>query len=215
MATIIKRGRPMGTRQRRLNFRQVKQVQKIVDSNKQLKRVYGDITVSTLVTTGSLTELTVISKGDENFERDTDRIRLLKAEVELGILNQQVTPGNVRLMLVRSKVGPLVAGDFPTSQSGTPDFDKMQVYHDRLYSIHDSASSVAGDAPNGGATIHRIIMSKSFKTSKIPHLNVIYDTDESATAAQDNPIYLWMWASQSSNGVNVRGRTIIKWFDKD
>lgn len=56
-----------------LNFKQVKQVQKIINKNKQLKHVYISA-ASTISTTGVLKEFTTVTEGDNFNNRDGDKI---------------------------------------------------------------------------------------------------------------------------------------------
>lgn len=192
--------------QRKLNNRQVRQVQKIVEGNKQIKRLNTSVN-GTFTTTGDLYELTAIAKSNTNLTRDSDRINLLQAELEVGFYSDTAGYKQLRIMMVRGKYGPLVLADFPDIVT-TPDYDKMQVYHDRVYTIGPGSTNF------DSSVIHRVNLKKQFKNRKVPHLNVIYDTDVSATAAQDNPIYIYFIQS-SANAITSSGYGSIKWFDKD
>lgn len=164
---------------RGLNFKQVKQVQKIVNKNKRYK-TYQRIITTEGNTTGDLREFTNNSIGNSQDQRENQTIFVHRIKFQMSIINDGVY--NVyRVLVVRSKQGALALADMP-AYSGAPDLDKMQVYYDRLVSSY---------APNTQPpTI--LGMTHKFKTKKIPHLKVGYDTNTSATDAQENALYLFI-----------------------
>lgn len=197
------------TTRRGLNFKQVKQVQKIVNANKALKQTYTALNANISSNTPSLFELTEITEGDDFNTRDSDSINLQTAKVDLVAYASESLNGNsvIRLMLVRGKFGPLTVSDMPSSVNAEPDLDKIQVYHDQVYTLNDVS---------GPANINGIRWYKSFKNKKVPHMKVEYDDDTSASEAQKNPIYVFAISNQLSTGnppaINGFGR--VKWFDR-
>ncbi len=189
-------------RGRKLNFRQVKQVQKIINSNKKLKSKWTFFNNLDMDIAGTLLEITAIPEGDDFNQRDTDKILVQSVKVQTTTRNG-VTPGpqNNRIMLVRAKQGTLVIADMP-SVSEEPDQDKMQVLYDEIIGYND----VDFDP------LQRYIF-KSFKKRNIPHLTVTYDDDESATAAQRHGIYFYVVGSTDTNSGFTTGYHKIKWFD--
>lgn len=192
-----------GRRQRKLNNRQVKQVQKIINSNKLLKVFYTAMPGGIASATPQLIPLDSVTKGDEFFQRDSDRINVQSLKLTLGIYNTAAAVNTIRIIVLRSKVGPLVVGDLPAAINTVPDLDKMQVYEDRIYSF--------GTA--GSAAFFNDQMFKSFKNKKVPHMKVGYDETVSATLAQDNPLYIYFLTLQDS--IVVQGHARLKFFDRD
>lgn len=186
-----------------LNFKQVKQVQRIINKNKQLKHVWTSAAQG-FSTAGTLIEFTGISEGDNFNNRDGDKIGLQSIRAQLSMRNNTTTPTTqqIRVMIVRGKYGPLVVGDFPTL-TGAPDLDKMQVYYDEIWALSD----IESDPP-----IQRKFK-KKFSTRKIPHLLVGYDDDVSASAAQRNPIYLYAETSEATNVARMEGYIYAKFFN--
>lgn len=186
-----------------LNFKQVKQVQRIINKNKQLKHVYISA-ASTISTTGVLKEFTTVTEGDNFNNRDGDKIGVQSIRFQLSIRNNSTTPTaqDCRIMLVRGKYGPLATGDMPAI-AGAPDLDKMQVYYDETFSMSD----IEFDMPM------QRNFKKKFTTKKIPHLLVNYDDDVSASVAQKNPLYLFYIGTEATNPAAVRGYTYLKFFN--
>lgn len=188
-----------------LSTRQVKQVQKIVEKNKLIKRDNEDLG-GTFDTTGDLYELTNIAKGDESFQRDTDRIAVKRVKLSFSVQNVTANYNSYRVMVVRSKIGPLVAANFPTS-IGNADYDKMQVYYDKFHGIGPGITLI-----DQGIRTHQILV--RFSNKKVPHLNVGYDETASATLARDNPLYMWI-VGHTADDLQSQGFSEITWFDKD
>lgn len=209
---------------RKLNRRQVKQVQKIVNSNMFLKQTYLAVANNTAVaSTGTLLEITAIPDGDAFNQRESNRLRLLSYNAKYQFRNSSsntISSGTetprLRMLIVRSKQGPLVLADLPTTVTGLPDLDRMQVYHDRVHYLPYflyTGTTEAGNIPGDLATINDIQDFKSFHNKKTPHLNVGFDllSDEFANV---NPIYILFITDVDSIPL-VSGWTHIKFFDKD
>lgn len=188
---------------RGLNFKQVKQVQNIINKNKQLKHVYQSAG-NTISTTGVLKEFTSVAEGDNFNNRDGDKIGVQSIRAMLSLRNNSSTPTaqDIRVMIVRGKYGPLVVGDMPAI-TGAPDLDKMQVYYDETFTLSD----IEFDHPM------QRNFKKKFRNRKIPHLLVGYDDDESATAAQRSPIYLYHIGTEATNVAAIRGYVYLKFFN--
>lgn len=199
-ARQIPKGRP-------LNRRQFKQVTKIVQSGQELKQAYTSLNIAFL-STGTLTEITALSKGSNYNQRDGEDIRYQSTKFEMAIAPTEAGNQNAvcRIMFVRSKKGPLVVADFPTTVDAEPNFDKMQVYKDQVYVTNDVT---------GEGSINNIRWFKSFKNRKTPHLNVGYVASVSATAGQNNPLYLYMVTSALVSTPTLQGYIRSKWFDKN
>lgn len=189
---------------RGLNNRQVKQVQKIINKNRRLK-VFQEYFLETIDSGDDLKEFTAIPEGDDIGERDTDTIHLMSIKLMLSINNHATaTVQRLRVMVARGRNGPLAIGDFPATPGTAPDLDKIQVYYDEIINL-----------PAVDIDPFQIRWFKSFKTRRIPHLNVRYDDAASATAAQHNPVYLFMSSSEATNGASVAGYIITKFYDVD
>lgn len=185
------------------NRKQVRQVQKIVDSNKKLKSK-TNIFELTLSNAGTLTELTAITEGDDFYQRDTDVIRLMSAKGHYNITNGSTASAqSCRVLIVRSKVGPLVLANMPAINA-MPDLDKFVVLYDQYIRLEATKDAYL--------PIFRFY--KSFKNKKVPHLNVIYDDDKDDTASQNHGVYVFTITSAPSNQCNLFGIFKIKWFDK-
>lgn len=200
MGTMI-RAAPRATRRRGLNYKQVKQVQKIVNKNKQLKS-QQDIASQAVTTAKYLYEITEITEGDDFNQRTSDKIFLQSLKINMsinqaGTLTQQLC----RVMVVRGKNGPLSTADLP-AYSTEADLDKMQVYYDRIVRIPATAiDPIQWD------------FFKSFRNKKVPHLKVRYDDDVSAISAEGNPIYVYAVSSEGTNGFVLSVNSKVKWFD--
>lgn len=202
------------TMSRRLNKRQVKQVQKIVEKNKQLRTAYVDLDDASFASSSPVfVELTSIAEGDDNNLRDSDRINLKSIRLNLvasklpATTNGDVT--TIRVLIARSKTGPLTVADFPASTIALPDNDKMQVLYDRYYALGPYDT----DGIFIDSVLREIPIKLKFANKKVPHLTVGYDDDVSATAAQHNPIYLNIEAT-GNNTMRLDGVAIVKWFDR-
>lgn len=185
-----------------LSTRQFRQVVKIVNAKKELKRVYYNLNAFASTDTGNTTEITSISEGNNWNERDSDRIQCLSLKGNIQLYGPDTT-NTIRVMIVRSKTGPLVLGDFPTL-AGQPDLDKYQILFDRTY-------MTASEMP----ITERSFISIKFKNKKVPGLNVGYDNSVSNSFAQSNPIYLW---SRSDSALEadplINGQLELKFYDK-
>lgn len=189
-------------KRRPLNTRQVKQVQKIIEKDKKFKTKHDYFNVTPL-TTKSLTELTAITEGDNYFERHGDKIHLKKIVIHMSIA-QNDTPTRMmnRLLIVRSKTGPLVVADLPAYDAEV-DLDDMAILHEEIFNIQ----SVDNTQP-----IQRTIKLK-FQNKRVPHMNVEYDDDDSATNAQNNPVYMYWVGSDATYGLSVIGHYYTSFFD--
>lgn len=205
MGQMYRAPQPTGAR-RGLNYKQVKQVQKIIQKNQQLKVFRTQLAV-TGVTAGTLVELSAISEGDNFNNRDGDKIKVQSLKMPFAIEGDTASTilQRVRILVVRSKTGPLVAANFPASLTGQPDLDKMQVYYDRMYSYMDQQESISDNVT--------VPMYKSFKNKKVPHLLCHYDDDVSATDCQQNPIYLWIVGLSNTTPVSIVGYADLKFFN--
>lgn len=189
-----------------LNFKQVKQVQKIIQKNQQLK-TFRSVLANTITTTGVLIECTAITEGDNFNNRDGDKIKVQSLKIPYTICpaTDNAIVQNNRIIIVRGKFGPLVVADMPTTVTGQCDLDKMQVYHDRLYQVIDNQ-----DAINDHVVVP---FYKSFKNKKVPHLLCHYDDDISASACQSNPIYVYTIASSATTPSTLAGFGDLKFFN--
>ncbi len=199
MGRIFRGGQSRG---RGLNFKQVKQVQKIIEKNKRLKVEFKN-QVDVMTSVGALNELTTVAEGDDFNERQGDIINAMSLKVQWTVSpNATPTAGVYRIMIVRARIGALVAADLP-AVVGTPDLDKFQVLYDKVYNVNASATYM-----NFGETYF-----KSFKNRKVPYMKVRYDDDISASAAQDNAIYLWTISGILIEGPSFQAFTRLKFFD--
>jgi len=201
---------------RKLNFRQVKQVQKIVNANKQLKQCWTPVDQSPSSTTPYFLELTQLAEGEDFNQRDSDLVSAIGLNLKFTINRLAATTNStvstVRMMVVRSKVGPLVVGDLPASPASAtmPNLTKYQVLYERFISI--------GPYDSDGIFIDTVCkdisVSFKFRKGKIPHLGLMYDDGVSATACQKNAIYLYLDNSDATTLAAV-GQSVLKYYDKD
>ena len=177
-----------GRANRNLSFKQVKQVQKLINADKRLKTVWLPI-AGTMSTSKSLHKIAVIAEGDDFDQRTGDRVKAVSMRFQWCITPTDTTlvTGDVRVMVVRATTDVLASADMP-AYNGAPDLDKMQVYYDEVINLSNHEFD----------PISRSYF-KSFKNKKIPHLNIHFDDDESATEASKNPLYLFYTAQTASN----------------
>lgn len=186
----------------KLSRRQFKQVVKIVNSKKQIKRNYFMLPSFQAAPLGATAELTSIAEGDDWNQRDSDRIQVQKIKGSFVVIGLD-SANTIRFMIVRSKIGPLTLAAFPTL-TGVPDLDKMQVYFDRTY-ITTSACPVVPE---------RQFVNIKFKKGKIPGLNVGYDDNVSSSFAQNNPIYIYAISdSQVTPDPIFNGDLVVSFYD--
>jgi len=203
-------------RQNKLNFRQIKQVQKIINSDKKLKVTYNTVGQSNISDAApAFLELTTTSVGATDSTRSETEIHLLSYRLSFSIFREDTTtstsPTYCRIMIVRG-YQPLVAGDMPASMIATPNRDLMQVYYDKVLAFGPYDNDSSGLVSN---IIYNMEIKKKFKTSKIPHLNVGYETTD--TTANKNPIYFYVFngVSGANNELQTRGFGVIKYYDKE
>jgi len=203
-------------RQRPLNRRQFKQVQKIVDKDKQLKQCWTPLTSASFSSTPYFVELTELAEGEDFNQRDSDLVNAISLDVKFTIARSAATTNGtastVRIMIVRSKVGPVVVADLPASPTSStqPNLTKYSVLYERFISIgpYDSDGIFID-------TVCKDIQHKiKFKKGKIPHLGLMYDDAVSATAAQKNGIYLYVDNSDATT-LTLAGQSRLKYYDKD
>jgi hypothetical protein len=218
VAGISKRVNASSFRQRKLNFRQVKQVQKIVDKNKQLKQCWTPLDDASFDSSNPVfIELTQLTEGDDFFERDSDLVRLLSLKLMFTInrlpatTNASVT--TARIMVCRTKVGPLTVADMPGSpvSSTQPNLTKYQVLYERFVSIGPYDSDSNGFIDN---TSKDVQIKLKFRNRKIPHLGLMYDESVSNTASQKNAVYLHIDTSDTTT-MALQGQSLAKYYDKD
>lgn len=189
---------------RGLNFKQVKQVQKIINTGKQIKtfRTTHDVTTTNA---GFFVDLSAVTEGDDFFQRDGDKIHAVSLKTVASMLGTTAlaTKATIRVLIVRSKTGPLVVGDMPAALLAQPDLDKMQVLYDHHYQF---TASGLGDQIE-------INYFKSFKNRKVPWMNILYDDDESALLSQSNGVYLFLDTDAAANGPLFRGYSVLKFYD--
>ncbi len=179
--------------------KQYKIVRKMIQSDKSYKEKQQSVVNTNLLTTGDLTEITLISEGDDFNVRASDKCYLTKIEMQLELGE---TEGNCRVIVARGRNGPLSTADFPTI-TGAVNIDKLQVYYDRLLSIQ-----------GGDLMSRRVSFKKSFSKGKIPHMVLRYDDDISAFACQHNPVYLWAVSGEGdSTGPKIFGNVTANFYD--
>lgn len=186
----------------------MKQVQKIVNKNKQYREHYISL-FSEFNTTGVLTEITAIGEaaGTDWYGREANTIQVKHLTITGDYYNNDATATLNRLMVVRSKVGPLALADMP-AYNAQADLSKMEVMYDKPFAANPGATD--------GVRIPLINYKHSFKTGKIPHLNVGYVDATSATAAQKNPLYIYLIGSTAAASTDnaIFGHIKLNYFDK-
>lgn len=192
-------------RRRALNFRQVKQVQKIINKNKQLNR-YELLTSVAPTTAKSLTGLDQIglatTGGNEFNIRNSDQILVQSLRLQGSIIAPATpTAQTVRLLLIRSKKGPLAVADLP-STTGQTDYDRVQVLYERIINIGTLTSEPIAFG-----------MFKSFRNKKIPHMKLRYDDTVGDDIPLENNLYFYAVTSTATNGASIYFRTMIKYFE--
>lgn len=102
-------------------------------------------------------------------------------------------------------MGPLTISDFPV-YNGQADLARMQVLYDKSFGTGSAAA---------GNDFNQIVNFKhSFKTGKVPHMNVRYVTGESTNAAQENGVYLYVIGSTATTS-SCNGQMKAHFYDTD
>lgn len=199
-------GRIYKSKARGLNTKMVKQVQKIVNKGKVYHEFYQHVS-SEANSTGVLLEFTAIAEGNDFNQRESDTILVKHIETKLDYVKADATFNVARVMVVRSMTGPLILTDLP-AYNVQADITRYQVLYDKTFATAAVASST---------DFNQLVKFKhSFKTPKIPHMTVGYVDAESATAAQKNPIYLYIVGSTASGSTinTLTGSFKINYYDK-
>lgn len=203
-----------------LNRRQVKQVQKIVEKNKELKMSWTAINDAS-ADSGNPTfvELTTIAEGEDFNQRDSDKVNLISLDLKFSIGRLPATTNNtvsfLRMLVVRAKGRPLTVTDMTNDilVVGTtpPDIDLYQILDERILGLGPFDSDSNGMISN---VVINYSKKYKFKNAKVPHMTLLYDDDESATACQKNAIYLFIISSDTTT-FQVAGQAKLKFYTKD
>lgn len=129
--------------------------------------------------------------------------------IECRLLNWSLslridTPGGItatdhvfyRVIVARSKVGGLAAGDFPTSVTACIDNDDKIIYHDKVYSTNAHCMNVSGPTYYGFNGIH-MQKKRKYKSG----LKVMRET----ALDNDNSLYVFIVASNVAAGATTGG----------
>lgn len=186
---------PMGKltrvgRQRPLNFRQIKQVQKMVKKDDQLK-VNVERSVQAVGTTSSIIDLSAVGSDCT--------IHGIHMSVDLSLYQNVSTPTGAYVICAIARWRP---GGSPSSSDFTNnalDNDKWFYYYYRAFYIPSSQTESVN-----------ITKRISFKNARIPHLNI--DNDSSAASA-NNGLFLLLLSDENTNKPNVFYHTRLSYYD--
>lgn len=186
---------PMGKlirvrRQRPLNFRQIKQVQKMVKKDDQLK-VKVLRAVQAVGTTASVIDLSAVANDCT--------IHGIHLSVDLSASQNETTATSSYIVCAIARWrpgGPPDTSDFATNSM---DNDKWFYYYYKSFYLPDFSTEP-------------IRMSKkiSLKNAKIPHINI--DNDGNADSS-NNGLYLLLISSENTNKPNVYYHTRFSYYD--
>lgn len=242
MVFSYKNARAQMSSQRKLNFRQVKQVGNLIKKNKRIKNTYvpinnpfsnlaGDMTGATGI--ASFDELTVLARANDSHSRSEDSIQLQSYNLKLGLHTHEwdVASGATglsfdtcpyRMIIVRSKRGPVsdildTAGASIVDFVAQPDPDDYQVYTDEIHTV--------SNGNNASQNSYLLKVYKSFKKKKIPHMIVGYnDANSGENFAINNPIYMKIIVDPARVSLisgadqvafDMTGFCHLKYFDKE
>lgn len=151
-------------------------------------------------TSGLIYEVTNLSTAD----RAGEKIRLKNIRIKYHtycLNNATVSSYTLRVMLVRSKIGPLSAGTNYPTVTGCPDYDKYHVLADKIYEFNANAYDGSQWGGFKGVTIN---VNKKYKIGT----QVQYD----GTASSANGgVYLYLISDNP--GVVVEGYRLMKYTD--
>ena len=125
----------------------------------ELRTECAELAPTSVATTGLLYELTNLSTAD----REGEKIRLKNAKVKYHVYCQKstsVSSYTLRVMLVRSKVGPLPSNDNYPTIYGCPDKNKFVVLADKMYEFNANCHDGTQYAGFKGTTIN---INKTYK----------------------------------------------------
>lgn len=220
---------------KKLSFGQVKQVQKIVNSNKRLKHFYYAIDNPYQINPGaggtniltSFDELTRITVGSGSAERDSEYINLQSVNLKMALAtntNDATVPRTsietigYRVIIVRSKSGPVADILDRTNVtiidwSQQPDPDLYQVLHDEIFNPIQAAGIP------GLGYLQKFY--KSFKNKKVPHMVVRYDDNGADPVASiNNGLFMKVILDPTLSPTGITnfkllGHFHLKWYDKE
>lgn len=177
-----------------LNPKQKKQVSKIINSQKDMKQAYVSAAQVPILATPVITELSVLTKGDNFSQRSEDTVQSLAMHIQWthgpsATLARQV----YRVIIARAKQTPLTVADVPTILA-SPNYERLQVLFDKIYLVDDVAlTTVLTDSKK-----------LKFKKKNIPYMKIGYDEAAAATTAQRNGIYFMSCTSEATNGPTIQ-----------
>lgn len=196
---------------KRLGRGEMKQVQKLINTNKRLKHQYQPIGAAFFDATAAggtasrtyfqeIGRITASGGGPENSAlRSSDWVQLQSYNVKMGInveTNDATTPvtgalgAAFRIIIVRSREGSLtdivdVNGASITTWVQQPDPDIHQVYTDEIF--NPITDSVGAQLCGLGYLMH---FYKSFKKKNVPYMIQKYDGVYAGAPAISNGIYM-------------------------
>lgn len=166
----------------------------------ELRTQCASLAPTTVLTTGLLYEVTNLGPGF----REGEKVRLKNVRIKYHAYcqpNTSISSYTLRVMLVRSKIGPLTSSANYPSIHGCPDTDKYAVLADKMYEFNAHCHDGTSFAGFNGATVN---ISKSYKNG----VQVQYD---GGADSQQNGVYLWL-ISDNTNVV-VEGYRLMKYYD--
>lgn len=177
-------GRMYKYKPKKLNNTQVKQVQKIINKDKIYHEIFQSVG-DEANTTGFLYNVFAVAEGNDFNQRESDKIHAKHMEMKLVLTQTDTNANGIRIIVARSKIGHLITSDFP-AWNGQPDLTIMQI-------LYDNILVTPALQPNAPITVAKF--KYSFKTKKIPHLNIGYVDTDSATAPAKNGVYVYVVGS--------------------
>lgn len=186
-----------------LSGKQKKQVKGIINRQKDMKQTWVGISQVPVAATPVISELSLVSKGDNFSQRAEDTIQSLSMKIQwsygpAATLARQV----FRVIIARAKQTPLTVADVP-AVTAQPNYERMQVYFDKTYLVDDVALT----------TILSDSKTLKFKKKNIPYMKISYDEAANATTAFKNGIYFMSTTAEATNGAVIQGACQHKFFN--
>lgn len=187
-----------------LSGKQKRQVKGIINSQKDMKQFFTPILQVPVSGTAVITELSLVTKGDDFDERAEDTVQALSLRLSLSVINAG-TPARqtFRILLVRAKTSPLTIADVP-AYNAIPNYERMQVYYDKFIAID-----------NVDLTAPCFLEKKvNFKKKLIPYMKIGWVEATSTTVAQKNGLYLMSSTNEATNGPSIYGGALLKFYNE-
>ncbi len=178
-------------------------VNRILDKRIETKFITKSFAQTDLLTTPFFTELSSMSQGVGESGRIGNQVNptWMEAKIVFQAVGAVAANASLRIMVVQSKAGPLLVGDFPVLSGEVPDYDNYNILYDRLLWLIDGATGGQGYSWNYSKTLKRSVGIKQ---------TIQYDS--TTAASEEGGIYIFAVAGDADVDI-IDGYGTLKFKD--